>query len=232
MHSQGRKDYAYLHDPIEIYNLLKNIQKSRQQIGMTVDTSSTQSLTSLINVDMQAKILLFDEPNPGLEIERNNFTKKCKFSFKFDQLPVEFNTTISRKQQNTSNELLAPFPDEIYYPQQRQYYRFKTEHIDEINTTIFFSSEIRLACKLINLSINGLKLQLPYGFARAVQPEQRLKDIYIELPDEKGFSVSAKVKNARRVNNYNDIEIGLEMLHAEPVIEKRIQQFIYRSDNL
>ncbi|MCW9031253.1 MAG: PilZ domain-containing protein, partial [Gammaproteobacteria bacterium] len=124
------------------------------------------------------------------------------------------------------------FPDEIYYPQNRNYYRFITEYIDEVKATIFLSSTKKLPCQLINLSLNGLCLRFPYSFASCFHVNQMIDDIYIELPEQNGFSVSAKVQNMRIENNYSNIAVGLEIHQHRSSIEKTIQQFIFRAENI
>lgn len=222
---------AYIHNPIEIYNLLKNIQKSRQIIAVSFGSNYPQSLTSLLEVNHNKKTLLFDEPNPVLNSKQMELANNAQLSLKYEQLPVSFTTSLSLLNTDTDSSLHAPFPTEIYYPQNRKFYRFSTNFVKDIETTIFLSSEKRLTCKLMNISLNGLNLQLPYAFAKAFQSKQVINDIYIQLPKQTGFSVAAKIKNSRIVNNYNNISLGLEILEQNPAIEKSIQQFIYRSEN-
>ncbi len=223
---------AYIKNPIEIYNLLKNIQKSRQIIAVSFGSNYPQSLTSLLEVNHNKKTLLLDEPNPALNSKLMALANNAQFSLKYEQLPVSFTTSLSLLNTDTDSSLRAPFPTEIYYPQNRKFYRFSTDFVKDIDTTIFLSSEKRLTCKLMNISLNGLNLQLPYAFAKAFQSKQVINDIYIQLPKQTGFSVSAKIKNSRIVNNYNNISLGLEILEQNPAIEKSIQQFIYRSENI
>lgn len=211
---------------LEIYNLLKNIQKSRQLISISFKSLPQLSLTSLLKVQNDKNILIFDEPNPPLssvQIEKRN---EVEFSLKLNKLPVIFKTKfISNKQ----DELQTHFPKEIFYPQNRNYYRFKTEFIYDINTTIFLSSTIRLTGQLLNISLNGLCLRLPYSFRDKFKFNQLIKDIHIQLPEYQGFSLSAKVKNTRIQNSYANIALGLEIHHQTPSIERTIHQFISRT---
>ena len=217
---------------LEIYNLLKNIQKSKQLISLSFKSLPQLCLTSLLDVQQDKQILIFDEPNPALtstQIEKRN---EVEFSLKLKKLPVIFKTNlIPNKTEKNTNELRAYFPKEIYYPQNRCYYRFRTEFIGDINTTLFLSSTMRLPCQLINISLNGLCLRLPYSLASKFKLNQLIEDIYIQLPEQRGFSVSAKIKNSRIANNYTNIDLGLEIHQQKPGIERTIQQFIFRTEN-
>ena len=58
-----------------------------------------------------------------------------------------------------------------------------------------------------------------------------IDDIYIELPNQSGFSISAKIQNTRTVKNYSNIAVGLQIQQQKSNIEKVIQQFIFRTEN-
>ncbi len=223
---------AQVKNTLEIYNLLKNIQKSKQLISLSFKSLPQLCLTSLLDIQQDKQILIFDEPNPALtstQIEKRN---EVEFSLKLEKLPVIFKTRlVPNKTEKTTDELQAYFPNEIYYPQNRCYYRFRTEFIDDVNTTLFLSSTIRLSSQLLNISLNGLCLRLPYSLASKFKLNQIIEDIYIQLPEQPGFSISAKIKNSRIGNNYTNIALGLEIHQPKPGIEKKIQQFIFRTEN-
>jgi c-di-GMP-binding flagellar brake protein YcgR len=218
---------------LDIFNLLKNIQRSKQLIAVSFDGLPQHCLTSLLDVHYDAKVLKFDEPNPALSPRLIETKKTAYFSLKLEHLPVKFESTlISGNSRNKNNDLYTLFPEEIYYPQNRNYYRLSTEFFEDISATIFLSSTKRIPCQLINISLTGLCLRLPFAFAPIFQEDKVLNDIYIELPNQKGFSISAKIQNSRVKNNYANIDIGLQILQHKPVIEKTIQQFIFRSENI
>jgi len=223
---------ALIKDKLEIFNLLKNIQKSRQLIALSFDSLPQHCLTSLLEVHHDTKILMFDETNPQLSDKLTETKREATFSLKLDKLPVLFKSELIPKNSGKpSNELYTHFPKEMYFPQNRHYYRFSTENINEITTTLFLSSTKRLSGQLVNISINGLCLRLPYSFAAMFQVDQYIDDIYIELPNQNAFSISAKVQNTRIENNYNNIALGLQIEQHKMTIEKTIQQFIFRSEN-
>jgi len=224
---------ASIKNNLDIYNLLKNIEKSKQLITLSFDALPQHCLTSLLQVHYDARVLKFDEPNPALSNTLIETKKDAYFSLKLDHLPVKFKSTIiAGNSRNKNNDLYTLFPDKIYYPQNRKYYRLSTEFFKDITTTIYLSSTKRISCHLINISLNGLCLRLPYSLASVFQVNKVIDDIYIELPNQKGFSISAKIQNTRVKNNYANIDIGLQIQQHRPVIEKSIQQFIFRSENI
>lgn len=224
---------ASIKNDLDIFNLLKNIQKSKQLISLSFDALPQHCITSLLDVHYDAKVLKFDEPNPELSPRIIETKKHAYFSLKLEQLPVKFKSTlILGNSRNKNNDLYTLFPDEIYYPQNRNFYRLSTEYFDNINTTIFVSPTKRIPCQLINISLTGLCLRLPFSFASMFQVNKLINDIYIELPNQKGFSIAAKIQNTRVKNNYANIDIGLQIQQHKPFIEKTIQQFIFRSGNI
>ena len=224
---------ARIKNQLDIFNLLKNIQKSKQLISLSFEGLPQYCLTTLLDVHYDARVLKFDEPNPELHPKILEQKTHADFSLKYDHLPVRFRTAlIAGNSRNKNNDLYTLFPDEIYYPQQRNFYRLSTEFLTEVSTTIFLSASQRIPCQLINISLTGLCIRLPFAFAPLFQVNTFIDDIYIELPNQKGFSVSAKILNSRVVNHYSNIDIGLEITHHKPAIEKTIQQFIFRADSI
>ncbi len=231
-HITTDKNHTFIKSSLEIYNLLKTIQKSRQLISLSFESLPKHCLTSLLEVHHGTQVLIFDEPYPVLSDKLVATKDEAEFSLKLNGLPVNFKSRFILNKKKSSNDLYVPFPDEIYYPQNRQYHRFRTEFIDSISAKIYLSKTRQLSCSLINISLNGLCLRLPYSFASMFQLNQTIDDIYIELPKLKGFSIAAKIKNARIENNYSHITLGLEINERKANIEKVIQQFIFRTENI
>ncbi len=220
-----------LKSPLQIYNLLKNILKSRQMIDVSFDALPQYCLTSLLEVDNEKQILHFDEPNPLPEHKLLENKTEARFSLRLERLPVIFKSRIARPaKREATNELFVYFPEEIYYPQKRFFYRFDTSWINDIEATIYLANNKKLPAKLENISLNGMCLRLPYAFAALFQPGRRIEDLYIELPGQKGFSVATRVINTRVENNYHDIVLGVEIEEQKNSIEKTIQQFILRTE--
>ncbi len=231
-HITTDKNHTFIKSSLEIYNLLKTIQKSRQLISLSFESLPKYCLTSLLEVHHETQVLIFDEPYPALTDKLVAAKDEAEFSLKLNGLPVNFKSRFISNKKKSSSDLYVPFPDEIYYPQNRQYHRFRTEFIDSISAKIYLSKTRQLSCSLINISLNGLCLRLPYSFASMFQLNQTIDDIYIELPKLKGFSIAAKIKNARIENNYSHITLGLEINERKANIEKVIQQFIFRTENI
>ena len=221
----------FITDSLEIFSLLKRIQKAKQLISLSFESLPRYALTSLLEIHHDTNVLVFDEPNPAVSNKLITAKNEAEFSLKLEQLPVSFKAEIiSTQQGNNTNRLYTHFPQEIYYPQNRTYYRFRTEFIDDINTTIFFFFSKRLECELVNISLSGLCLRLPYSYASMFKVNNVINDIYIQLANKAGFSVSAKVQNTRIENNYANIVIGLQVHKQKPRIEKAIQRFIFHAE--
>lgn len=216
---------------LEIISLLRRIHKSKQMISLSFASLPQHSLTSLLEVHHDARVLVFDEPNPEVSDKLIENKKEAEFSMKLEQLPLSFKTEIiSIQQHDNNNRLYTHFPKEMFYTQKRFYYRCRTEFIEDITTTVFLSSQHRLQCELVNISLTGLCLRLPYSFASMFRENQVIGDINIQLPGEQSFSVAAKIQNTRVEKNYSNIALGLMIQNQEHRIEKTIQRFIYRAE--
>ena len=224
---------AHIKNKLEIYNLLQKIRKSKQLISLSFESLPQHCLTSLLDVHHDAKVLIFDEPNPEVSAKLLEAKNEAHFSLRLNHLPVKFKSSIiSNNARNENNDIYTLFPKEIYYPQNRNFYRFATEFMGEIKTTIYLSPSKKLPCQLVNISLNGLCLRFPSSFTSMFQVNKMIDDIYIELPEQNGFSISAKVQNLRIENSYSNIAVGLQIQHQKSSIEKTIQQFIFRSENI
>ena len=228
-----KPDTALITSPLELLSLLKRIQKSKQLISVTFDSYQQPLLTSLLEVNFHTKTLIFDEPNPLPEQKILATKNEAEFSLKLEKLPIKFKAKfILNNATDSLNDLYTSFPKEIYYPQNRSFYRFRTESIENISATIFLSSKKRIPCQLINISLNGLCLRIPYSLASIFKIYKIINDIHIQLPEQSGFSISAEIKNMQIVNNYTNMDIGLQIQEQTDTVEKIIQQFIFRSESI
>lgn len=214
----------------ELFNLLKSIQKSRQLISYSFNSLPDLGLTSLLEINNDN--LIFDEPNPPLIIKQSSINREIKFSLKLNNLPINFKTKLTSCNTNENlKKINTHIPKEIYYPQNRGYYRFRTDLIENASALIYTSSNNSLKSKLIDISLNGLCLQLPYSLAKKYKTNKVISDIFIQLPKQPGFSISAIIRNTRIENNYENIILGLEILPQTEKIDKTIQQFIFHTEN-
>ena len=227
------KKSEFVTSTLEIYNLLKNVQKSKQLISISFDSNAQYSLTSLLEVQHDTKVLIFDEPNPLPSKKLLSTKNEALFSLTLEKLPINFKAKfILNDATNGFNDLYTPFPKKIYYPQNRSFYRLRTEFIENIGATVFLSLKKRLPCQLINISLSGICIRIPYSFASMFKMDQYIDDISIQLPDQNGFSISAKIKSMQIVNKYTNMDIGLQIQKQTTTVEKVIQQFIFRSESI
>jgi len=215
-------------DKLEVFNLIKSIQKSRQLISVSFKALPKYCLTLLLDIHKDADILVFDESNPKVTTKLIENKNEAEFSLKLEQLPVIFKSELIVNN-NKPNLLYAHFPKEIYYPQNRRNYRYRTEFMDNIRTTIFLSAQKKLNCILINISLGGLCLRFPYSTTNKFHLNQLIDDIQIKFPGSKGFSVSAKIQFKHYDHSNANVALGLQINHKNASTEKAIQQFIYHS---
>ena len=228
-----KQNSASIKDALEKLSLLNTIQKSNQLISLSFTSLPQHCLTSLLEVNHKQNLLLFDEPNITLNEKLLESKGEACFALKINNLPIIFKSKIKKPHKNNKeNHFITFFPEEIHYPQYREHYRFQIKPNKKVSAKIFLSQTKQLSVHIINISLNGLRIQLPYSLASMFQNNQLIDDIFIELPNEKGFSVSTKIKNTRIENNYSNITLGLQILQQRQNIEKTIQRFIFREKNM
>ena len=228
-----KQNPASIKDALEKLSLLNTIQKSNQLISLSFTSLPQHCLTSLLEVNHKENTLLFDEPNITLSEKLLKSKDEAHFALKINNLPITFKSKITNSHKNNKeNYFFTLFPEKIYYPQYREHYRYKIKSNNKVSAKIFLSKTEQLSVQLINISLNGLRIQLPYSLASMFKKNQLIDDIFIDLPDEKGFSVSTKIKNSQIENNYTSITLGLQILQQRQNIEKTIQRFIFREKNM
>ena len=217
-----------LTDKLELFNLLKSVQKAKQTVSVSFKSLPKYCLTILLEVHHDAEVLIFDECNPQISTKLIENKNEAEFSLKLESLPVEFTSKlISMKEKPHS--LYAHFPKEIYYPQSRNSYRYKTEFINDINAVIFLPTKKQLNCNLINISANGLCIRFAHSSAQSFQVNSLIDDIYIKLPSIDGFSISAKIQYKKFEHKNADVSLGLMIHNQKASTEKAIQQFIFHA---
>lgn len=213
---------------LEIFNLLKNIQKSRQIISVSFDGLPNHCITLLLDIHHGANILVFDETNPALPPRLIENKGHAEFSLKLNNVPVKFKSKLLSNK-NKPELLYAHFPKEIYYPQNRNNFRYKTEFMDGVDAVINLDSNKKLDCTLINISANGLCIRFAHKDSTLFQVSNLINDIRIKLPHGNGFSVVAKVQFKRYETSSANTILGLHIENQQSSTEKAIQQFIFSS---
>lgn len=217
-----------LTDKLEVFNLLKSVQKAKQTISVSFESLPQYCLTILLEVHHDAEVLIFDECNPQISTKLIENKNEAEFSLKLDNLPVEFTSELILMKAKP-HSLYAHFPKEIYYPQNRNSYRYKTEFMNDIDAIIFLPAKKRLNCSLINISANGLCLRFAHGEAPSFQVNNLINDIYIKLPSIDGFSISAKIQYKKFEHKNANVSLGLMIHNQKSSTEKAIQQFIFHA---
>lgn len=219
-----------LSNKLEIFNLLKRIQKSKCFISLSLPALPQCGLTTLLDIHHDAQVLVFDEANPSIHAQTLNAKKELECSLKLEQLPVIFTAKFLEHKKN--NLIYTHFPGSIYYPQNRRHYRLHAKADKSINATIFLSPTKKLNAEVINISLEGICVRLPFAFAKFFSLTQIIEDIYIELSEKNDFSVSACIKSLSIEKSYQHILIGLQFDQHNTRIEKIIQQYIFKTDNI
>lgn len=211
---------------LEIFNLLKNIQKSRQNISVSFESLPNHCITLLLDIHHGAKILVFDETNPKISQKLLENKSHAEFSLKLDNLPIKFKSKLISNKYKPEH-LYAYFPEEVYYPQNRNSFRYSTEYLNGANASINLSPNKQLSCTLVNISVHGLCLRFANKDAPLYQVSHLIKDIHIQLPHTGDFTITAKVQFKRYETSNAKMTLGLHIHDQQPRIEKAIQQFIF-----
>ena len=211
---------------LEIFNLLKNIQKSRQIISVSFDSLPHHCITLLLDIHHGAKILVFDETNPKISQKLIENKSHAEFSLKLDNLPIKFKSKLISNNYKPDH-LYAHFPEEMYYPQNRNSFRYKTEFLNGANASIQLKPGKQLDCTLVNISVHGLCLRFAHKDAPLFLISNLIKDIHIKLPHTNDFTIAAKVQFKRYETSNANMTLGLHIHEQHPSIEKTIQQFIF-----
>ena len=216
----------YVIDPVQVFRVLKDLQKCHALLSVRVPGVHRAFLSSLLDVDGEENLIVLDElnPNRGHELlaRRDHFVvdallRKVTVSFRVTNFLIG--------EQDGIPFLKARIPEEIYYPQRRKSRRITVHSALRIPFQANLAAEpYRLDGNLANLSEGGLAAVVSLPLEAKLPRE--LKNCYVSFPEGDVIGFSLSIRYEKRISKEKQMIIGGSFSDIDLVDCAKIKQFL------
>ncbi len=219
---------------------LADLIKKKCIIAAQFGEHNQSFLTTIIDIDQKAKLLLLDVAPTELLNSQLLGSAKVLFRTEYEGIKVSFRGKAIKKSQHDGHPVFAmPIPDAIFWMQRRQFYRVKVP-LSHKNSTceIRFNTEgddgtTETQTKVFNLcdlSIAGFSFLNPdTAIADLLLPDTEIAECALFLNDGSRANVSAVIKgvtNVRASPTTYQHRVGCKFTMLPPIFENSVQRYM------
>lgn len=211
--------------------LLNTIETDEHELYAFLQTSHTQFVTEILNIDWDAGLIWLGTPYEKTHTSScDNSTSYVMVSFP-DGVKVQFaGIGILQSQYQGADALRIAIPKSIVRLQRRNYFRVMAD--EELNSQVALEiPTLQSKATLIDISLAGC------GFVVETSPSEHqrgeiLKDVRLTLPDGEGsMLVELEVRNIKVTTDHPElVQLGCEMKTLERGAERRLQRFLLATE--
>jgi flagellar brake protein len=189
---------SFITDPSKIASLLQQIIESPPLCSVTVPNSAKVYFTSILEIQREKKLLLFDRLTPGIDSRFSNRLDTVKVSTTINGVQLTFQLQDIVQDQSCHPPVYkARLPVSIYYPQRRSSPRIQTDPDAISFQGISRDTGILLKGNVLDISRSGLCFTLPNG-GNTIVSGDKLTNCIIRLPDESTFAFDLLLRSSRK----------------------------------
>jgi c-di-GMP-binding flagellar brake protein YcgR len=209
-----------LHSKTEILRILRSLLKQRATIYAALENGQASLVTVLLLVDSDRELIALDySPHPKTN-ERVLEAKKLFCRSKLDQLEVKFSLSEIKPAHLQSQPVFcAPFPQSLYYPQKRQFYRLTLSL--PLKGIVKLADGAEVPLEVIDLGIGGVGLIDRTGKVPWTQDSVYAFRLFLP-PGE--VACALKVRSLLALNP--GLRIGCAFVNLSPSQAMLIQRFL------
>ncbi|GAB6066830.1 hypothetical protein JCM13664_01480 [Methylothermus subterraneus] len=213
-----------LKNPSEIARILRALLEQRALISAQIESEHASFITALLLVDLERQRIALDYgPDPRLN-GRALAAKKVFCQTKLDRLEVKFTAShLTEAKLQGQPVFCARFPETLYYPQKRRFYRLILPKTSPLSCTVGLPDGTTLALEVIDLGVGGLGLFDREGHAPlsvgGICPNCRL-----HLPGLGEVVFDLEVRSVLELNPGK--RIGGAFLNLKPAYAAWIQRYL------
>jgi|GEM_PF-2531945 len=224
-----------VYSSLEIGRILRRIKTDKKLIHMSLPGTMETVITSVLDVDMEHKMLVLDMAPVGF---RNQIALKgsvISFEGVLDKIKIAF--TVDHAFPYTFEgmpALRAPFPDRLVRLQRREHFR-----VPVFNSTIHIPIEINgqttyLVNSVYDLSPSGTCV-IDVSMMVDVTIGKVYRNCRLELPETQPLFVALEIRNSHRVlgpNNEPRHRIGCLFVDLSSAESALVQRYITRIERM
>lgn len=213
--------------PNRIKQMLQIFMEAHVQITIVMDDGSENS-SKVLNVTRKGVVL--DQLLSRVAHNKMMQSTQVSIQAKHHAIPFNFETTVVQSSTNPNGTYLVSFPDKIYHPQKRAFFRIRLAHAEQY--------KFMGAAKYSENTVTGYVYDISYGgICVAVNSNTYIKKGDILAPASLSLGSAAdridcdftvcSIKKSS-VDGFN--RIGCQFLNITPATKKLIHDFINKQE--
>jgi c-di-GMP-binding flagellar brake protein YcgR len=217
----------------EIVALLKSIGEKKQLIRMLVQGEADVSVTSILDIDADAGLVVLDCAVSNAQNQRALAARQISFETTLDKIRILFAAdALQTFAYQGSPAFSMPIPDSLIRLQRREYYRMPTPVSNPVRALIPLPAELGGALQafpLADISCGGIaildnKLQLGETTIGS-----QFENVKIELPEIGTVVTGLQIRNSMNItllNNKTNRRLGCEFVGISRGNMANVQKYI------
>jgi c-di-GMP-binding flagellar brake protein YcgR len=216
----------------EIIALLRAIADHRQGVLIAPQGSDETAVTTIVEVDADAGVLLLDRPAEVALVQRLLGSSVLSCETSLDKIRIFFGTDrLEPALHNGLPALKMAIPDSLIRLQRREYYRMTTPLTNPVRITIPMPAELgggQGVFPLADISVGGIAI-LDNQFLLGDTIGKTYVECRIELPDLGNVTTGLQIRNTHEItllNNKTNRRLGCQFTDMGRGAAAAVQRYI------
>ncbi|MBZ0104467.1 MAG: flagellar brake protein [Sulfuricella denitrificans] len=222
-----------IHSRMEIIYILRALQHKNELVTAYFNQGQDFLLTSIIDVDPENGMVIFDYGANELLNKRILESDKIILVTTQDKVKVQFTTgRMHRIEYLGRPAFSAPLPGDLLKLQRREYYRLTTPVINPIKCSIPQSGKARLDVAIADISLGGIAITHYQEYLR-LEIGDSFDACRIQLPSIGTVTTNLEIRNEQEITMKNGTQnhrAGCMFVDLHPSQQAMIQRYIIKLD--
>lgn len=225
-----------LDQPPEIRFYLNLLAKHGELISAYLDDGEQSFLTTLLAVDKETGILIFDPPQSADHSIAATQARQVTLVTRLEKVKMQFRlASLQKTTWDNRPALAAPPPQILLRLQRREFFRLEPPGGTPIHCGLAFGSGTTGThvhdFQVLDISGGGVSLQAPISLLNELEPGSIFKDCRLEIPDECVLQVNLQVHKVVEISaptGPHTLRVGCSFVGVPAMRQASIERYITR----
>ena len=215
-------------DADDHYQQLERLRTNHDWIEVTLTKNDKSYQSLVLDIDTENRELLIDDLYPPEKADAIEAGDTILINSKASQSLVSFYTRILARQIYDGKPCYRlELPEEVGHNHSRSAFRIYVESEAELAIDIDYQGEPLIDVRIINLSIEGLKLSFANDMTDQFQNDLSLNNCVIRLPDGEDIDCDIELRNLYRMRRPHPHTLsGGQLSINSPQHRVKLQQYL------